>query len=651
MRDNLLKALAKSLFFRTGSVRRVAFGPLRGMRYRVNEITGLSPWYSGVEREHQKAFKQLVGKGDTAIDVGANWGLHVLYLSKLVGPRGRVVAVEPFPAAMHELEWHLRTNRCSNVEALPLALSDRDGQAAFTTGDSAYTGHLSSLDSGAFDGGVTGSEAVSTRTLDSLVDVLHLKTLKLVKIDVEGAESMVLEGAGATLQQLRPFVVVDLHTPEQDARVARLLTTHGYTLERLSPGPAIRDVHKGWPDPEGVWGTILGRPAASSDVQRGRYFGPLSTSAADGDGVGDRRTGVLGLFPKFEGIGGVQASGRVAWRGIVETPVPALGKRYLILYDRGCEKPRGPRGEEEPLVVSSRLGAVAAAVGRRWPVRLVIVWHLDLLKYLFVLRARKAETVVFLHGIEAWRRQSAPVRILLRGTHRILSNSDHTWQQFVQHNPACRSSRHRTVHLGIGEPLQGEIPGPARTPIALMIGRLLRSEDYKGHREVIDAWPHVVERVSGAELWIVGDGDLRADLETMVRDRGMTGHVRFLGALPDAARDEVLLRSRCLLMPSRGEGFGLVYLEAMRVGRPCLVSTLDAGREVINPPEAGLAVDPADTRRVADAVSRLLTPGEEWDGWSIRARQRYEERFTAVHFEQRLVAALSEVVGGNGSAT
>jgi phosphatidylinositol alpha-1,6-mannosyltransferase len=183
-----------------------------------------------------------------------------------------------------------------------------------------------------------------------------------------------------------------------------------------------------------------------------------------------------------------------------------------------------------------------------------------------------------------------------------------------------------------------------------MISRLVRSEDYKGHREVIDAWPHVAERVLGAELWIVGDGDLRADLETMVRHRGMTGHVRFLGALPDAARDETLVRSRCLLMPSRGEGFGLAYLEAMRVGRPCLVSTLDAGREVINPPEAGLAVDPTNRRRVADAVSRLLTFGEEWEGWSIRARRRYEERFTALHFEQRLVTALSEVVGSNGSA-
>jgi FkbM family methyltransferase len=246
------------------------------MRYRVNEITGLAPWYSGAEREHQKAFKQLVGEGDTAVDVGANWGLHVLYLSKLVGPRGLVVAVEPFAAAMRELEWHLRTNQCSNVKALPLALSDRDGQASFTAGHSAYTGHLSSLDSGASGGGVTGSKAVRTRTLDSLVEELDLKTLKLVKIDVEGAESMVLEGAAETLQRLRPFVVVDLHTPEQDVRVARLLTTHGYTLLRLSSGPAIRDVHKGWPDPEGVWGTILGHPTGRADVQR-----PVSRTAVD----------------------------------------------------------------------------------------------------------------------------------------------------------------------------------------------------------------------------------------------------------------------------------------------------------------------------------------------------------------------------------
>jgi FkbM family methyltransferase len=264
MRDNLLKALAKRSFFRTGAVRRVAFGPLRGMRYRVNEITGLSPWYSGVEREHQQAFKELVGEGDAAVDVGANWGLHALYLSKLVGPRGLVVAVEPFAAAMRELEWHLRANQCPNVKVLPVAISDRNGHASFTAGHSASTGHLSSLYSGASGSGVTGSEPVPTRTLDSIVAELELDALKLVKIDVEGAESMVLEGGSMTLQRFRPYVVIDLHTPEEDVRVAGLLTTHGYTLQRLSPGPAIRNVQNGWPDPEGVWGTILGRQAVKS---------------------------------------------------------------------------------------------------------------------------------------------------------------------------------------------------------------------------------------------------------------------------------------------------------------------------------------------------------------------------------------------------
>src|SRR6185369_351165 len=92
----------------------------------------------------------------------------------------------------------------------------------------------------------------------------------------------------------------------------------------------------------------------------------------------------------------------------------------------------------------------------------------------------------------------------------------------------------------------------------------------------------------------------------------------------------------------RSEGFGLVYLEAMRAGRPCLVSTLDAGREVVNPPEAGLAADPADRQALAAALCRLITPGAEWDRWSEQARLRYEGQFTARHFQERLVKAVFE---------
>jgi glycosyltransferase involved in cell wall biosynthesis len=93
-------------------------------------------------------------------------------------------------------------------------------------------------------------------------------------------------------------------------------------------------------------------------------------------------------------------------------------------------------------------------------------------------------------------------------------------------------------------------------------------------------------------------------------------------------------------MPSRAEGFGLVYLEAMRLGRPCLVSNADAGREVVNPPEAGLSVDAEDAGALADSICRLIAQDREWDLWSTRARARYEANFTVQHFQHRLRAAV-----------
>jgi glycosyltransferase involved in cell wall biosynthesis len=116
--------------------------------------------------------------------------------------------------------------------------------------------------------------------------------------------------------------------------------------------------------------------------------------------------------------------------------------------------------------------------------------------------------------------------------------------------------------------------------------------------------------------------------------------VRFWGQVSEELKSELLQKSRCLVMPSRAEGFGLVYLEAMRIGRPCLVSTLDAGRQVVNPPEAGLAVDMDNQEELAHALSRLLADGADWQRWSLQARRRYEEFYTAEHFQQRLLTAL-----------
>jgi hypothetical protein len=70
------------------------------------------------------------------------------------------------------------------------------------------------------------------------------------------------------------------------------------------------------------------------------------------------------------------------------------------------------------------------------------------------------------------------------------------------------------------------------------------------------------------------------------------------------------------------------------------VGSDDAGREVVNPPECGLAAHPDHRDDLVESITRLLTPGAEWDAWSRNARQRHAEKFTALAFQQRLVRAL-----------
>jgi phosphatidylinositol alpha-1,6-mannosyltransferase len=331
---------------------------------------------------------------------------------------------------------------------------------------------------------------------------------------------------------------------------------------------------------------------------------------------------LLALFPSFESpfFGGVQAAGRQAWHGIAARQMRA----EAFFYEPGA----------------SRLATVLRALRSRARPDILLVWHCGLLKLAPFIAASNRRRVLFLHGVEVWRKHDSLTNLAMRKTDLFLSNSDHTWNRFLKFHPELTDASHRTVHLGIGEPFPLPPPPPGQTPAALMIGRMQRDEGYKGHREMIEAWPRVTQSMAAAELWIVGGGDLRPELEQLSQSLGMSNSIKFFGAVPDAAKDDLIRRCRVLALPSTGEGFGLVYLEAMRMGRPCIVSHLDAGKEVVNPPEAGLAVDLADPAQIAAATLKLLTGGPDWDQISARAKHRYESRFTAAQFEKRLLLAL-----------
>jgi phosphatidylinositol alpha-1,6-mannosyltransferase len=119
-------------------------------------------------------------------------------------------------------------------------------------------------------------------------------------------------------------------------------------------------------------------------------------------------------------------------------------------------------------------------------------------------------------------------------------------------------------------------------------------------------------RIPDARLLVVGGGPLRSTYANLAASLGVNGSVEFLGALADAARDEVLDRAHVFVMPSRlpldrgGEGFGIVYLEAAVHGLPAVAGNVAGALDAVVNGETGLLVDPTDHVAVAEAISDLL---------------------------------------------
>ena len=141
--------------------------------------------------------------------------------------------------------------------------------------------------------------------------------------------------------------------------------------------------------------------------------------------------------------------------------------------------------------------------------------------------------------------------------------------------------------------------------VVLTVGRIAAAERYKGHDVMLEAWPAVLRRVPDAEYWIVGDGDDRARLESQARELGIAASVRFKGSVSSQELDVCYDRCCIFAMPARtelearaprGEGFGIVFLEAMAHGKPVLGPRVGAPAEFIHSGEHGLLVDPTSAQ-------------------------------------------------------
>ncbi len=261
----------------------------------------------------------------------------------------------------------------------------------------------------------------------------------------------------------------------------------------------------------------------------------------------------------------------------------------------------------------------------------IVCAHVHLAPVAWLMAWRGGRVTYVLCGIESWVPLRPAERRALRGG-RLVAISQHTAQRFKDANPEFAGATVDVCHPGL--PARPTDTSSAGEPAALIVGRLAADEGYKGHELLLDAWPRVLEHHPDARLWIVGDGDDRSRLESVTARLGLRHAVIFTGRVSDQELDELYRRCRFFVMPSRHEGFGLVFLEAMRAGKAC-IGAAGAASEIIEHGITGLIVDPARLDEVRGAVVRLFDEPATCARFGRAGAARFQAEFTDVRFRAR----------------
>lgn len=194
-------------------------GPARGSLWSV-AASGRGVLTGRYENTRFSLLAALIDRGDRVWDVGAHRGYATLIAASRAGPEGRVLAFEPASMNRWYLERHLRWNRVKRVQTFPFALGAADGESTIGGEGSSVSFRLGD-----------GSESVQVRSARSLVENDGLEPPTLMKIDVEGAEGQVLEGAAGLLGP-DMLILLSIHSAAAYATCAAILRENGLAVYR-----------------------------------------------------------------------------------------------------------------------------------------------------------------------------------------------------------------------------------------------------------------------------------------------------------------------------------------------------------------------------------------------------------------------------------
>jgi phosphatidyl-myo-inositol dimannoside synthase len=366
---------------------------------------------------------------------------------------------------------------------------------------------------------------------------------------------------------------------------------------------------------------------------------------------------LIGLFPELDAPGGIQRAGRHL--ALVMSEYAASHKmeyRFLSLND-SQELHRMHVADKEFVFTGADRGkarfvANALRAARRRP-KLVLAAHPNLAPIIRGMRllAPRMKSIVCAHGVEVWEPLPARRRNALRKASLVLSPSRATADHLTSlQGVATDQIRVLPWALDPDFAVKNSATASAQLPESfprsrtiLCVGRWLATERYKGMDTLILAMPRLLLRWPDVQLAIVGSGDDRAWLENIARDSGVQRHVHFSSGLSYEQLSACYQAAEIFALPSRGEGFGFVYLEAMAHGKPVIGGAHGGAPEVIVDGVTGYVVQHGDPVQLATSLDALLADPEQARKMGEAGRQRVEKEFRFNVFAKSFKRILREL--------
>ncbi len=370
---------------------------------------------------------------------------------------------------------------------------------------------------------------------------------------------------------------------------------------------------------------------------------------------------VLYLFPQLAlSHGGIQAVNEDTLRALVRA-WPSASHRVLLYLNRTPPlRPGGADGDVRALpcgLPSRRLARLrfAAVFVRALAARcpdLVVVGHVDLAPLAWLAqRALRVPYVVWAYGIDVWGLRAGLRAASLRHADRVVAISRYTAREVAALDaglarrtvivPPTVADRFRP---GGGEELRRCL-GLADARVLLTVGRLSAAERYKGIDTVLRALPRVLARAPDVRYVVAGDGDDLPRLRALAGRLGVSDATVFAGAPPDGDMPDYYNACDLFVMPSRREGFGIVFAEALACGKPVLAADAGGAPDAVLDGGLGRLVDPGDADGTARAVLDCLDghwPAALTD--PARLRRSCLKHFGFAAFERRVRDLVRSVV-------